>query len=129
MGQRILISCDTCGCKKEMSVGAGLMSNNPEVIASCLPQSEAGEWRKIYDQQKVRFFNAQQKVFYCKVCNDLFCNLTVDAELTDGSKVTFGNYCTQCGGELQEVDMQAHHMVCPICRTGDLSWKQVGLWD
>ncbi len=129
MGQRILISCDACGCKKEMSVGAGLMSNNSEVIASCLPQAEAEEWKRLCEQQKVRFFNAQQKVFYCDKCHDIFCLLTVEAELTDGSRIILGNHCTQCGEELQEIELQAHHMICPICHTGDLSWKQIGLWD
>lgn len=129
MGQRILLSCAACGCKKEMSVGAGLMSRNEDVIASCLPQGEAAEWRRLYEGQKITSFRAEQKVFYCDHCKDIFCRLVVDAELADGSQIVFGNRCAQCGGELREVDLQAHHMICPICGEGDLSWKQVGFWD
>ena len=129
MGQRILVSCDRCGCKKEMSVGAGLMSNNPEIIASCLNGEEAKEWRRMRSRQEIDSFRAEQKVFYCERCKDLFCRLTVDAALTDGGKVTFGNQCEKCHGELREVSLEARHMRCPICKEGDLSWKQVGFWD
>lgn len=129
MGQRILLSCESCGCKKEMSVGAGLMSNNPDIIASCLNKKESAEWRQLYEQQKTDTFHAQQKVFYCEHCNDLFCQLTVDAVLTDGRKVTFGDRCKKCDTKLQEVNLEAHHMACPICKAGLLSWKQTGLWD
>ena len=129
MGQRILLSCDNCGCKKEMSVGAGLMSRNPDVIASCLKEREAGEWRQLYDRQRIASFRAQQKVFFCEHCNDLSCQLTVDAVLADGSKATFGDKCKKCDNKLQEVNLEAHHMVCPVCKAGDLSWKQVGFWD
>ena len=129
MGQRILLSCDICDCKKEMSVGAGLMSRNPDVIASCLSKAEAEEWRSLWEQKKVSSFRAEQKVFYCDQCKDLSGSLIVDAELTDGSSITFGNQCEKCGQELQEVSLQAHHMICPICSKGDLSWKQVGFWD
>lgn len=112
-----------------MSVGAGLMSRNPEVIASCLYGEEAEEWKRLYEQQKVSSFCSEQKVFYCGHCRDLFCRLIVNAGLTDGSKATFGDRCGKCGEELKEVSLKAHHMTCPICRTGDLSWKQVGFWD
>lgn len=129
MGQRILLSCDICDCKKEMSVGAGLMSRNADVIASCLPAGEAEEWRKLYDGKKIAAFRAEQKVFYCGNCKDLLSRMTVNAELVDGNKIVLGNRCAQCGGELQELDLQTHHMICPICGRGDLSWKQVGFWD
>lgn len=129
MGQRILLSCDVCGCKKEMSVGAGLMSRNAEVAASCLGEEDAGEWRQLYGQGRVSFFRSKQKVFYCERCKDLVCQLVVEAELTDGSKITLGDRCQTCRGELDEVDLEMHHMICPICKKGDLSWKQVGLWD
>ncbi len=129
MGQRILVSCDQCGCKKEMSVGVGLMSNNPDVIASCLDGKEAEEWKRLYSCQKINYFQAEQKVFYCDHCKELSCRLVVDADLKDGSTVTLGNQCGKCGAKLQEVSLEAHHMVCPVCKIGDLSWKQVGLWD
>lgn len=129
MGQRILLSCESCGCKKEMSVGAGLMSNNPDIIASCLSKEEGTEWRQLYDRQKIDSFHAQQKVFYCEDCNDLFCQLTVDTVLTDGKEIIFGDKCKKCGNKLQEVSLEAHHTICPRCKVGDLSWKQVGFWD
>ncbi len=129
MGQRILLSCDTCGCKQEMSVGAGLLSNRPDIVESCLTPKEAGEWRRLYDEGKIASFHAEQKVYHCKHCQDLLCQLTVDAILTDGTEKTFGDRCEKCQGELQEMDMQARHMICPVCGRGDLSWKQVGFWD
>lgn len=129
MGQRILLSCKECGCKKEMSVGVGLMSNNPEIIASCLNAEEAKSWRELNSQQKIDFFQAEQKVFYCEHCKDLLCQLTVEAELADGTKIVFGNRCETCHGELVEISLKTHHMPCPICKNGDLGWKQVGLWD
>lgn len=129
MGKRILLSCDRCGCKKEMSVGAGLLSNNPDIIASCLNEKEAGEWRRLYGENKVSSYQAQQKVFYCEHCKDLFCQLTVNAGLTDGTEIIFGNRCEKCGGELEEISLETRHMVCPVCKVGDLSWKQVGFWD
>lgn len=112
-----------------MSVGAGLMSRNPDVIASCLKEGETGKWRRLYNGQKIDSFRAQQKVFYCEHCNDVFCQLTVDAVLMDGKEITFGDQCEKCDNKLQEVNLEAHHMVCPICKVGDLSWKQVGFWD
>ncbi len=129
MGQRILISCDMCGCKKEMSVGAGLLSRRPDIIASCLDSKDAETWRQLYDGKKIDSFRSQQKVYYCKNCKDLVCQLTVNARLTDGTEKILGNLCEKCHNELQEIDMEAHHMICPICGNGDLSWKQVGFWD
>ena len=128
MGQIILLSCTQCNHKKEMSVGMGLMSNNPDVIASCLNTDEAEEWRQLYDSQKISFFQAEQKVFYCDHCNDLFCRLSVDATLTDGSEVTFGTKCQKCHNTMQEIDTQANPL-CPICHSGVLKRKQIGLWD
>lgn len=129
MGQRILLSCDTCGCKEEMSVGAGLLSNRPDIIASCLTPKEAGEWQQLYDGKKIDSFRSEQKVYYCEHCQELVCQLTVNAILTDGTTRIFGDHCGKCQGQLREMDMQAHHMICPICGRGDLSWKQVGFWD
>lgn len=129
MGQRVLLSCDACSCKKEMSIGAGLLSNRPDIIASCLEPKEAEEWRKLYDGKSIGSFHAEQKVYYCKHCQDLVCQLTVNALLTDGTIKIFGNRCEKCQTELREMDMQVHHMICPICGKGDLSWKQIGFWD
>lgn len=128
MGQRILLSCTQCNHKKEMSVGMGLISNNSDVIASCLNTDEAEEWRQLYQSQKIRFFQAEQKVFYCGHCNDLFCQLSVDMTLEDGREKTFGNKCQVCHNEMQEIDTQASPM-CPICHSGVLNRKQIGLWD
>lgn len=128
MGQRILLSCTQCNHKKEMSVGVGLMSNNPDIIASCLNADEAEEWRKLYQSQQISFFQAEQKVFYCEHCNDLFCQLSVDTTLMDGREVTFGDKCQECHSKLQEIDTQAKPM-CPICRSGVLIRQQIGLWD
>ena len=99
MGQRILAVCDVCGIKKEMSVGAGLMTNNPDMIASCLNGEEAEAWKSLYSQRKVESFRASQKVFCCDHCRDLRCQLTVSATLTDGTEVTFGDKCAKCHGE------------------------------
>lgn len=129
MGQRILLLCDTCGCKKEMSVGAGLLSGRPDIIASCLDPKDAETWRWLYDGKKIGSFRSEQKVYYCEHCKDLVCQLTVNARLTDGTEKILGNRCEKCHNELQEIDMEAHHMICPICGNGDLSWKQVGFWD
>lgn len=129
MGKVILLSCERCGCKKEMSVGVGLMSNNPAVIASCLNKEEAQAWRELNSQQKIDFFQAEQKVFYCEHCKDLQCQFTVEADLTDGTKVVFGRRCEKCQSELVEISLRTHHMPCPICKEGDLSWKETGLWD
>lgn len=128
MGQRILLSCTQCNHKKEMSVGMGLMSNNPDVIASCLSADEAEEWQRLYQSQRISFFQAEQKVFYCGHCNDLFCQLSVNATLVDGSDITFGYKCQTCHKELQEIDTQVSQM-CPICHSGVLNRKQIGLWD
>lgn len=129
MGQRILAACNVCGIKKEMSVGAGLMTNNPDIIASCLDTEEAAEWRSLYSQKKIDSFRAAQKVFYCDHCRDLCCQLTVNAILKDGKEVIFGDKCVKCHGKLQEVSLTAHHQICPVCGKGDLSWKQTGFWD
>lgn len=129
MGQRILAACDVCGTKKEMSVGAGLMTNNPDIIASCLNPEEAAEWKSLYSQQKVDSYRALQKVFFCDHCKDLRCQLTVSATLKDGTEVTFGDKCAKCHGALQEVSLEARHQTCPVCGKGDLSWKQTGFWD
>ena len=43
MGQRIQLSCDKCGYRKTMSVGAGLLSRRLEIITDCLSQEEADE--------------------------------------------------------------------------------------
>lgn len=128
MGQRIVLSCEKCGCQKTMSVGSGLMSNNAEVIASCLNQKEAGDWQRLCQENKISFFRASQRVFYCGHCNDLLCQLSVDIELTDGNKMVLGNMCGVCGKELQEIELQAHP-ICPLCKSGELSYKQIGLWD
>lgn len=128
MGQRILLSCTQCNYKKEMSVGMGLMSNNPAIIASCLNADEAEEWKQLYNSQKISYFQAEQKVFYCDHCNDLFCQLSVDATLTDGREIIFGDKCQKCHSKLQEIDTQAKPM-CPICHSGVLNRKQIGLWD
>ncbi len=129
MGQRIQLSCDKCGYRKTMSVGAGLLSRRLEIITDCLSQEEADEWRRLYNENKVSDYHVEQKVYYCGKCNDLVCQLTVDAKLEDGSEVTFGDRCNICDGELEVLDLQSHHMICPVCRSGDMTWQQVGLWD
>ena len=128
MGQRIVLSCKKCDRKQEMSVGVGLMSNNPNVIASCLDKEEAKEWQQLNQNHKISSFQAEQKVFYCESCKEFFCLLTVDIQLTDGKKLTLGNKCKKCGQELREIKWR-DHVVCPVCNITDLDWKQVGLWD
>lgn len=128
MGQRIALLCEKCGYQKEMSVGSGLISNNAEVIASCLNQKEAEDWHRLRQENKINFFRASQKVFYCEHCNNLLCQLSVDIELADGNRMILGNICGVCGKELQEIELQAHP-ICPLCKSGELSWKQIGLWD
>lgn len=128
MGQIMSLSCKQCGCQKTMSVGIGLMTNNPNIIASCLNGEEEKEWKRLYDSGQINYFQAEQKVFYCNNCSDLFCQLSVDAELKNGEHVTFGNKCEKCHKQLWEVKLQ-DNMECPICKMGNISWKQTGLWD
>lgn len=129
MGQRIQLSCDKCGCKKAMSVGVGMLSRRPDIIAGCLSQEEADEWRRLYSQNKVQDYHVEQKAYYCSHCKDLVCQLTVGVKLVDGSEAIFGDKCNTCNGELEELDLRTHHMVCPVCQSGDMTWQQVGLWD
>lgn len=129
MGQRILLSCDRCDCKKEMSVGAGLMTRRPDIIASCLNEKDAGEWRKLYDKNMVASYQPEQKAYYCGHCKELVCQFTVEAELMDGSKVVFGNKCNTCHHDLQEIDLEEENILCPVCGSGTLSWQRTGLWD
>ena len=128
MGQRIVLTCERCGCRETMSVGGGLMTNNPDVIASCLNPKEAEEWNRLYRNNKVKSFQAEQKVFYCEKCKKLSCLLSVAAELTNGKEITLGDQCGKCQTKMQEIKWQ-EKPVCPICNTGNLEWKQVGLWD
>lgn len=128
MGQRIILSCKKCDRKQELSVGVGLMTNNPDVIASCLDKEEAKEWQQLYQNHKISSFRAEQKVFCCDSCKELSCLLAVDIQLTDGKKLTIGNKCKKCGKELQEIKWQ-DNVVCPVCSITNLDWKQVGLWD
>ncbi len=128
MGQRIRLSCTQCNYQKEMSVGTGLMSNNPDVIGSCLNTDEAEEWKQLYHGKKISFFRAEQKVFYCAHCNDLFCRLSVEVTFADGRETTFGNKCQVCKREMREIDTRARPM-CPICHSGILNRKEIGLWD
>lgn len=129
MGQRILLSCDRCNCKKEMSVGAGLMTRRPDIIAGCLDPKEAEEWRKLYDANRISSYQSEQKPYYCAHCRELVCQLTVDAALTDGSKVVFGSKCNTCRNDLQEISLETQQTECPVCGNGKLSWQQTGLWD
>lgn len=128
MGQRIVLSCEKCDRQQTMSVGGGLMSNNPDVIASCLNNEETAEWRRLYQNKKISSFRAEQKVFYCDRCKELSCLLSVDIQLTDGKKITLGNKCSKCRKELQEIEWQ-NHAVCPVCNQCSLDWRQVGYWD
>lgn len=128
MGQRIALSCKDCGLNKEISVGAGLMSNNPDVIASCLDKEDAEQWKTLYGQKKIASFVAEQKPYYCLHCNDVFSLLTVEADLTDGRKVILGNKCRKCHGGLHEIILQKHR-TCPVCKGGKFNWQQTGYWD
>lgn len=128
MGQRIALSCKDCGLHKELSLGAGLMSNKPDVIASCLDKEDAAEWKELYDQKKVTSFQAQQKAYYCPYCNDVLSLFCVEAELTDGRKIVLGEKCKKCHGGVQEILMQKRRP-CPVCKGGNFSWQQIGFWD
>lgn len=128
MGQRVALSCKDCGLHKEISVGAGLMSNNPEVIESCLNKEDAEKWKMLFEQKKVASFTAEQKAYYCTHCSDVFSLLSVEAELTDGSKVLLGNKCKKCNRELYEIILQKRRP-CPVCKGGKFSWQQTGFWD
>lgn len=128
MGQRITLSCKDCGLHKEIAVGSGLMSNNPDVIASCLNKEDAEEWKTLFEQKKIASFKAEQKAYYCAYCSDIFSPLLVEAELTDGSKVVLGNKCKKCNGEMYEIILQKHRP-CPACKGEKFSWQQTGFWD
>lgn len=129
MGQRILLTCDKCNCKKEMPIGAGLSSRMPNAIANCLNEEEAKEWKRLCDQKEIRLYYAENKAYYCDTCKDLVCQLKVEALLVDENRVIYGKRCKKCHSELQEIDLHAGHMTCPICKIGDLSWIQTGVWD
>lgn len=128
MGQRIALSCKDCGLHKEISVGSGLMSNNPDVIASCLVKEDAEKWKTLFEQKKISSFTAEQKAYYCAHCSDVFSLLTVEAELSDGSKIVLGNKCKNCNRELYEIILQKHRP-CPVCKGGKFGWQQIGFWD
>lgn len=128
MGQRIALSCKDCGMHKEISVGVGLMSNNPDVIASSLSKEDAEEWKILLGQKKMTSFVAEQKAYYCPHCNDIFSLLSVEAELTDGKKIILGNKCKKCGRELYEMLLQKNRP-CPACKGGKFGWQQIGFWD
>ncbi len=129
MGQIILLSCKKCGFQKELSTGAGLMGNDPEAVASELDIGEAKEWRKLHRDNKISFFDARKKVFYCENCNDIVSRLAVTAVLTDGNEINFGGKCQICGHKLAEMDMEAHHIFCPVCKGGGMCAEEIGLWD
>lgn len=128
MGQRIVLLCKDCGLHKEISVGSGLMSNNTDVIASCMDKEDAQKWKMLLEQKKITSFAAEQKAYYCAHCAEVSALLSVDVELTDGSKVTLGNKCKKCNRELYEIILQKHRP-CPVCKGANFSWQQIGLWD
>lgn len=128
MGQRILLSCGKCGYRNEMSVGVGLMSRNPDVIASCLNREERKLWTNLYDAQRISAYRAEQKVFYCESCRELSCLLAVDIETADGEKITLGSRCGKCGGPLRDMDLR-EPVACPQCGSPKLDIRQTGFWD
>lgn len=128
MGQRILLSCGKCGLEKTVSVGGGLMSRNPEVIASCLCREEAEEWKRLYDEQKMIRFRSQQKACYCEQCKELKDVLIAEAELTDGNTIVFGTKCSQCQNDLEILELQ-NDPECPMCHNAKMHQKQIGIWD
>lgn len=128
MGQRILLACGKCGYRNEMSVGIGLMSRDPDVIASCLNQEEQKFWTSLYDMRKISAYRAEQKVFYCESCRELSCLLTVDIETADGEKITLGSRCGKCGRQVREIDLH-EPIVCPNCGNANLDKRQTGFWD
>ena len=129
MGQIIRLSCKKCGFMKELPVGAGLMSIDPEAVASDLDIGEAKEWRKLHRDNKVRFFDARKKALYCEHCKDVLSQTVVTGCLTDGSEINFGGKCRICGRKLQEMNIEAHRISCPICNGKDMHPEEIGLWD
>lgn len=128
MGQRMALLCKDCGLHKEISVGIGLMSNNPDVIESCLNKEDAEKWKTLSEQKKIASFAAEQKAYYCAHCADVFSLLSVEVELVDGSKITLGNKCEKCNRELYEMILQKNRP-CPVCKGDKFSCRQIGLWD
>lgn len=128
MGRVLTLLCRKCGFQRNVQVGIGLMSRNPDIIASCLEKNEADKWKNLYDGHSIQNFSAQQDVFYCDVCRELKSAFHVEAWLKDGSRVLFGRKCRTCSGEMQIMDLQ-EEVICPVCEEAHLDKKVTGLWD
>ena len=71
MGEIIHLSCDRCDLKKQLKIGAGMMSNRASVVEDMLAGEDLNEWRRLQEQGKIGFFSWQYDLAYCDSCHDL----------------------------------------------------------
>ena len=110
MGQTLNLTC-SCGYKKDIQVGAGLLSIKEDTIRRLFTPEELAGFDRALKSGEAGFFMHTQKIAYCKACSDLFSA----PELSYGSdeqKKYVLKPCPECGGQLASRDDPGD---CPKC--------------
>lgn len=128
MGQRYLLSCPKCGYEKIASLGMGLGSCNPTIIASTLVGEDAATWKKFYDSNSLKQFSFENKLSFCEKCGDIKVASQVKMITNDGEEILLGKCCDECGTELTDLDIDGE-IPCSSCKTEKLAKSMRGLWD
>jgi len=122
MGQTNELRC-SCGYKKTVYIGEGLMAINLDVIRSKFTSEDLAGFEKALENGAYNY-SYGQKIALCETCNDII-NIN-NLQYVDGEQQYFVvGRCSQCDSTVLPLDEPIN---CPLCNK-ELNVQETGLWD
>ena len=125
MGFRIKYTCDKCGYENSFSLGSGMGSVNPNMIARCLSDNDKNIFLQEISDGSTEF-HSENKLGFCSKCNDLTTIVSVEIKKGDLKNI-IGNKCCECFSEVSPIE-DTSNVTCPNCHA-PLNTYDDGIWD
>lgn len=128
MGEIIHLSCEKCDFKKQLRIGAGMLSIRAFVVEENLLDEDLQDWKRLQEQDKIGFFSWQYDLAYCDSCHDFQSIFDVNIKTKEDEQIRLGGRCDTCHKQLQPLP-KGVAITCPRCGNTDVRKMRVGMWD
>ena len=134
MGHGNFVLCESCGYEREFMLGSGMMYFDLNQIIQSLDKKSYEEVSKILEKNSNPHYKSDGHcVYQCRQCFSVRekLHLLISDENKKIIYKTFSN-CSKCKikrKRVQEKDGLLHQMICPKCKTKELSVNGGMCWD
>ena len=134
MDNGFYFQCNECKNENEYLFGIGFVFSSLEGVIDLLPNKKYKIAKDLYDNNKEAEFNYDgYEVYQCEKCASVQNTFLVEARDKNKNLIFSSvNNCSRCKKprkKIEHSENQIKNFKCPKCKSTDLSYMPVAMWD